>query len=85
MTKFVYKKQAFFKFSSILLDIVFFSNLPYIFLNNKQKNTKRMVIDVRCVLTIIAEAAINVYLKILKELAKMMFTDVFLVAKNKII
>ena len=43
-----------------------------------------MVIDLRCVLTVIAEAAINVYLKILKELAKMMFTDVILV-KNKII
>ena len=44
-----------------------------------------MVIYVRCFLTIITEAAINVYLKILKELAKMMFINVILVSKNKII
>ena len=43
-----------------------------------------MVKDVRCILTVIAEAAINVYLKILKELAKMMFTDVILVSQKNI-
>ena len=44
-----------------------------------------MVIFVRFFLTIITEAALNVNLKILNELAKMIFIDVILVSKNKII